>query len=158
MALLSTVSFTGCGLKGGKSDTTVLSTDLPPAPTWATALLGKPAPAAAPNAQCLGYADRVVANYKGARSGVTLAGWSWDVDAHKPFSRIIIVEPSGTVIGAGSAGGDPRPDVMAAKAGVVTTPQSGWIATAAVTSGAIKAFGLTDAGETCAIGGLKVTS
>jgi hypothetical protein len=140
-----------------QADVTVLSADLPAAPDWAKPIIGQPlATVASAKADCQGYADRVVTVYKGTHGGVSAIGWSWDPDSHKPVQRILMVDPTGTVVGAGQPGGEPRPDVVAARPGVVTTPNVGWVASTQVTSGQVKVYGLNDSGAACQIGVLSV--
>lgn len=137
----------------------MLSTDVPAAPDWAKAMIGRPLSAIAPasaTAQCDGYADKVVAVYKGAHAGVGVMGWGWDILDHRPLEHVLVVDPSGVVVGAGELGGPERPDVVAARPAVVTTPDVGWIATAQVASGRVKIYGLTEAGGSCQIGVLGV--
>ncbi len=135
----------------------MLAADLPAAPDWARPMIGQPLSAvAAAKAQCEGYADRVVTVYKGVHGGVRAIGWSWDPDSHKPLQHILVVDPTGTVVGAGQPGGEPRPDVVAARPGVVTTPDVGWVASTQVTSGQVRIYGLTGSGAACQIGVLSV--
>jgi hypothetical protein len=140
-----------------QTDVTVLAADLPSAPDWAKPMIGQPLSTVAPaKAECQGYADRVATVYKGAHGGVSAIGWSWDPDSHKPLQRILMVDPTGAVVGAGQPGGEPRPDVVAARPGVVTTPNVGWVASTQVTSGQVKVYGLTNSGAACQIGVLSV--
>ncbi|MGC1301847.1 MAG: hypothetical protein WA840_05680 [Caulobacteraceae bacterium] len=134
-----------------------MSIDTPSPPDWARPLIGQQLPSTeAATTQCDGFVDKIATVYKGARPGVGLVGWGWDVQAHKPLQRFLVVDPSDTVIGAGHASGQLRPDVETARAGVVTTPQVGWQATAQITSGQVKVYGLTDSGAPCLVGTLAV--
>ncbi len=159
---LSTLPFTAACVRHNhqaraQADATVLSADLPAPPDWAKPMIGQPLSAVAPaKGQCEGYADRVATVYKGAHGGVSAIGWGWDPDSHKPLQRILVVDPTGTVVGAGQPGGEPRPDVVAARPGVITTPDVGWVASTQVMSGQVKVYGLTESGAACQIGVLSV--
>jgi hypothetical protein len=135
----------------------MLAADLPAAPDWARLMIGRPlSVVASAKAQCRGYADRVATVYKGVHGGASVIGWSWDPDSHKPLQRILMVDPTGTVVGAGQPGGEPRPDVVAALPGIVTTADVGWVASTQVTSGQVRIYGLTEGGAACQIGVLSV--
>ena len=132
-----------------------LDTPAPPWPKWVAPLLGKPIRAVYPReAVCIGNTDGIGWMYAGQPSRVVLLGWSWDAVAKAPAPRIVLTDSSGLIVGGGRTGVT-RPDVIAAKPGVVTTAVTGWQALSPVLTGGVSAFGVVEGGRAvCPLGGL----
>ncbi|MHB1872369.1 MAG: OmpA/MotB family protein [Steroidobacteraceae bacterium] len=87
---------------------------LPPYPTWAAGMIGKPLTSVFPQetSRCWGYVDGVTLKYAGKPAGDRFFGWGYDMMVHKPVGRVLLVDRTGRIVGAGS-GGFVRPDVPA---------------------------------------------
>lgn len=126
---------------------------LPDFPAWSLAYIGKPATEALPQAgACIGNTDDVLTRYVGAKPGTKVEGWAWDPARAKPVSRVLLVDATGKIVGAGETG-FARPDVPQAKPSV-TSGVTGWHATTELTTGAIDALGIVDAKIGCRLGHL----
>ena len=123
-------------------------------PAWAVGLMGKTFKDAYPGApgDCLGNTDAI--NGK-TDAGTEILGWGWDSAAAAVASRILLVEATGAIVGAGETG-LPREDVSKAMP-QVTSKTPGWSAFTTATAGEIKAYGLIAAGKSvCPLGGIKL--
>jgi hypothetical protein len=128
---------------------------MPPLPAWSSALIGQRFDTLFPGGHplCLGNTDNVLARYGGAAPGVKIVGWGWDTEARTPFARILLVDPSGRIAGAGESG-LPRPDVPQVRP-QVTSPNTGWAAYTHLTMGPVDAYGVGAGGDTvCRLGHL----
>ncbi|HSV04752.1 MAG TPA: hypothetical protein VLI41_16265 [Phenylobacterium sp.] len=126
---------------------------LPAEPGWAGALLGKQLKTALPatGGDCVGNTDLVDFRYVGATPGVLIEGWGWDKAAKQAVARVILVDKDGQIVGGGETG-TPRPDVSASQK-AVTSSTTGWKAVTPVTTGVLRAFGMTGDGQaTCPLG------
>ena len=133
------------------------STDpLPQNPEWLTVLLGRKMAEVMPQkGDCVGNTDVIETRFEGASPGARIIGWGWDNEAMAPTSRVVLVDGSGTIVGGGETG-LARPDVPAARPNI-TTPNVGWSATTALTTGALDTFGITGGGQgTCFLGHIEL--
>lgn len=131
---------------------------LPDRPPWAVTFMGRALSSVFKDAagQCIGYADKVDWRYQGAPPGVMVEGWGWDLAAKAPITRILLTDPTGQVVGAGTGGVVPRPDVPAARK-EVTSGLTGWQALSPRTEGVLLAYGITANGAaTCPLGQVKL--
>ncbi len=92
----------------------VVDQALPPYPVWAAAMIGKPLAGVFPKktSRCWGYLDGVAVKYAGKPSGDEFFGWGYDMTVNQPVSRVLLVDRTGRIVGAGH-GGYLRPDVPA---------------------------------------------
>ena len=126
---------------------------LPPLPAWSKDMIGKAKTDLFPGEPkpCIGNTDNVEQTYA---DGVKIVGWGWDSAAKAPIARVILVDITGLVAGAGETGVS-RPDVNAAKP-EVTSPTTGWAALTSRTTGPVDAFGiLADGKSLCVLGHLE---
>jgi hypothetical protein len=126
---------------------------LPPLPAWSKDMIGKAKADLFPGEPkpCLGNTDNVEQKFA---DGVRIVGWGWDSAAKAPIARVILVDITGLVAGAGETG-VARPDVTAAKP-EVTSPTTGWTALTSRTTGPVDAFGiLADGTSLCILGHLE---
>ena len=126
---------------------------LPPLPAWGKDMIGKAQSALFPPEfkTCLGNTDNVEQKYA---DGVKIVGWGWDPAAKAPIARVILVDITGLVAGAGETGLT-RPDVPAAKP-EVTSNTTGWAALTSRTTGPVDTFGiLADGKSLCVLGHLE---
>lgn len=134
------------------------STDpLPDMPKWFAAYKGKAIKDLFPDqsAPCVGNTDDVKQRYNGPFSpGVRIEGWGWDKTGKKVIERILLTDDQGKVVGAGETG-VPRPDVTAARKDV-TSPTTGWYASAPQTTGGLYAFGLIGDAKACKLGHINL--
>lgn len=123
---------------------------------WAAPLIGKSPREAFPrNGVCIGNAD--VASPAGKSKGPaarSVIGWGWDVAAKAPVTRVILVDASYRIVGAGD-GGQPRPDVQKVRPEFGGT--SGWRADTNLPRGGVDAFGVVGDGTgICPLGHLTL--
>lgn len=134
-----------------KSKVTVVE-PLPPLPDWSRGLIGQELNGRFPQrAPCLGNLDAVRTRYLGEPEGVTIVGWAWDPQAKAAPSRVLLVDDSLLIRGAGVSGAL-RPNVPKAVP-EVTSPNVGWEARAARLVGPLDAWGVLADGKTvCRLG------
>lgn len=134
-----------------KSKTTVVER-LPALPDWSRALVGQSLNGLFPyRAPCLGNLDAVRARYLGQPEGVAIVGWAWDPAAKAAPPRVLLVDDSLLIRGAGVSGAA-RPNVPKAVP-AVTSPDVGWIAHAPRLVGPLDAWGVLADGKTvCKLG------
>lgn len=102
----------------------------------------------APATSCRGFFDFLIPSPDGIWRA---KGWGWDVKARRTFSRVVLVDGSGQVLGIGLSG-MPRPDVSKAVS-EVRDGRAGWIALIRQGAGPeVTAYGLTEAGAACELG------
>lgn len=126
----------------------------PPPPDWARPLIGRPPDQVfTVKAPCVGNIDQVTRRYEGKPPGVRILGWGWDPAARVRIQRVVLVDVSYHIVGAGD-GGAARPDVASQVSGV-TDPATGWVVNLPRTQGPVDAYGLTGDGRTaCRLGHL----
>ena len=124
-------------------------TPAPPLPAWAAGVMGQPLSSLAKGSvTCRGYID-VAVRHVGAKPGIAIEGWAWDIKDAKPLSRVLFIDSTSRVIGAAEVGRS-RPDVMRAMP-MVKSPAVGWSGVTYATSGMISAVGVTAASQTCVL-------
>ena len=126
---------------------------LPPLPAWSKDMIGKAKAELFPGEPkpCLGNTDNVEQKFA---DGVRIVGWGWDPAARAPIARVILVDITGLIAGAGESGLT-RPDVPAAKP-EVTSNTTGWAALTSRTTGPVDTFGiLADGKSLCVLGHLE---
>jgi hypothetical protein len=127
---------------------------LPALPDWSRPLLGQPLRGPFPNKggkRCLGNVDAVRVRYLGEPGGVMIVGWAWDTLDKAPPARVILVDDSLLIRGAGVTG-SARPGVPKALP-EVTTDKVGWEALVPRQVGPLDAFGVMADGKTvCRLG------
>jgi hypothetical protein len=125
---------------------------MPPLPDWGRPLVGKSMNGLFPlRAPCLGNVDALRTRYLGVPSGVTIVGWGWDPNAKAAPPRVLLVDDSYLIRGAGVTGA-PRPGVPKARP-EVTSPNVGWEALASRLVGPLDAWGVLADGKTvCKLG------
>ena len=126
---------------------------LPALPAWSQAMLGKGLTTLFPAEMkpCVGNTDTVEQRYA---DGVKIIGWGWDPATKAPIARVVLVDGTGMVAGAGETG-VARPDVTAAKP-EITDPATGWAAYTSRTSGPVEGYGILDGGKSlCRLGHLE---
>lgn len=129
-----------------------LSQPLPPAPAWASEVLGRPVSAVAKGSTtCKGAVD-VVDKHAPAKgpAGYEIQGWAWDTQGKAAPVRILLTDPGARVIGAGVINRD-RPDVPKALVDVKTS-KVGWTLVTRATGGMGAVVGMTSTGALCSIG------
>jgi hypothetical protein len=126
---------------------------VPPPPAWAAPLIGRRMADVFPaRAACQGNMDKVSHRYLGYPKGVQIFGWGWVPARGQRLSRVVLVDASGRIAGAGE-GGAPRADVPAAVP-AVRDPNTGWVVNLRRVHGPVSAFGLV--GEAaCPLGRLE---
>jgi hypothetical protein len=153
IAALAALALSGCGPFGAKQAAKQVPGPLPALPAWAGPYMYKPLGAAftAQNGNCIGNAERVVRRYAGPPAGAMVAGWGWDLAAKQRIQRVILVDPTQRIVGAGE-GGLMRADVPRARPDV-TDPQTGWRGLTSQLWGGVMAYGLVDEGRAvCPLG------
>lgn len=127
----------------------------PAPPPWAGPLLGRRLDEIAQGvAACQGNADAVRRRYAGPPPEAELAGWGWDLAAGRRVARVVLVDESGRIVGAGE-GGRRRLDVPRALP-AIPDADTGWTAVTGAT-GAVTAYGLTGDGRgACRLGTLQL--
>ena len=129
---------------------------MPPLPEWSKELIGKPLASlfAGEFPACVGNTDNVEARYGGDAPGVEIVGWAWDPAIKAPIARVLLVDVTGLIAGAGETG-LPRRDVNAAKP-EITSPTTGWAAYTSRTAGPVDAYGVVGDGKSlCRMGRLE---
>lgn len=127
---------------------------VPPGPDWASAVMGKTLRDAYPKTGiCKGNTDIVQKTYAGQPAGVQIHGWGWDNAAKARVERVVLVDKTFKIVGAGQ-GGAARPDVPRSVP-EVTDPNSGWNADAPVTAGPLDAYGVLADGSICVLGHIE---
>lgn len=123
---------------------------------WAVDLLGRnPRSVFARNGVCVGNTDRVIEKYTGSFAGAKIAGWGWDVATKRHVQRVILVDQTYTIVGAGD-GGLSRADVPRVRP-EITDGETGWNATTRMTSGPLDAYGVVGNGTAiCPLGHLEL--
>jgi hypothetical protein len=126
-----------------------------PAP-WAKDILGKSPREVFPRTDlCVGNADKVEHKYAGPPAGASVIGWGWDVARKVRIQKVILVDASYKIVGAG-IGGFPRPEVPKASPDVLD-PRTGWRAHTLSTAGPLDAYGvLADGASICPLGHVEL--
>jgi hypothetical protein len=139
----------------GRAKFTVVK-PMPPLPDWSRPLIGKSLNGLFPSrAPCLGNTDTIRTRYLGVPGGVTAVGWGWDPQAKAAPVRVLLVDESFLIRGAGVTGA-PRPGVPKARPDV-TTPNVGWEALAPRLVGPLDAWGVLADGKTvCKLGHIEL--
>jgi hypothetical protein len=125
----------------------------PALPAWSQAMLGKAHASLFPGEMkpCVGNTDVVEQRYV---DGAKIVGWGWDPATKAPIARVILVDVTGLVAGAGETG-VARPDVTAARP-EITSPTTGWAAYTGAASGPLDGYGIIDSGKSlCRLGRLE---
>jgi hypothetical protein len=118
----------------------------PPPPAWVTPLLGQALRTAFPrDGVCVGNTDAVSTVFQGDPKGARLVGWAWEYGTKAPVPRVVLVDAQERIIGGGDSG-SPRTDVPKVLP-AVTSDRTGWQATAAIASGAVRAYGVVENGQ-----------
>lgn len=139
----------------GPAPTAPGGSPMPALPAWAKDYIGKPLANLFPGEMkpCVGNTDNVEQTYGGAAPGVQIVGWGWDPATRAPIARVLLVDITGLVAGAGETG-IARPDVNKVKP-EITSPTTGWAAYTSRTMGPVDAYGLVDGGKAiCRLGHL----
>jgi len=125
---------------------------MPPLPDWGQAVLGKSLKGLFPSrAPCIGNVDAVRTRYLGVPEGVTVVGWAWDPQTKAAPPRVLLVDDSFLIRGAGVTGAL-RPGVPKARPDI-TSPNVGWEALAPRVVGSLDAWGVLADGKTvCRLG------
>jgi hypothetical protein len=129
---------------------------VPAPPAWAAAVIGKNLRAAYPKTGiCKGNTDIVDVKFTGQPAGIQALGWGWDIPKKKRIDKVVLVDKSFTIVGAGE-GGAPRPDVIRALPDEITDPNSGWTAVTKLTAGPVDGYGVVGDGDAvCPLGHLE---
>lgn len=119
----------------------------PAAPAWGAAMVGKPVETLFSKtiAQCIGSADLVAMRFAAPQPTVRIDGWAWNVSGKSAFDRLVAVNDAGVVVGVGTTMYE-RPDVLAARVGVVTELVSGYQVYVPDAPGKVRIYGVDDAG------------
>lgn len=126
----------------------------PASPAWAQAYMGKDLRATFPRSGvCRGNTDIVQRKYAGAPAGVQIHGWGWDVGRKARVDRIVLVDKSFRIVGAGE-GGVSRPDVPTALP-EITDGNTGWNANVALSAGPLDGYGVTGDDSVCVLGHIE---
>jgi hypothetical protein len=103
----------------------------------------------------VGNADGVWLRHVGASPGSLMGGWGWDFKAQSEVKRIVLVDLSAQIVGAGE-GGLPYPEVLKLRP-EVKSPNTAWRAVTPKTSGPIDVFGVVEDGAgLCPLGHLEL--
>ena len=118
------------------------------------ATVGRPLGRVAASAgACRGFFD-VLEPANGGDGVWRAIGWGWDVKARRSFSRVVLADGAGQVLGIGISG-LPRPDVQKAVR-EVRDGYAGWLVRlrpgAGPGGGEVVAYGITRAGAACELG------
>ncbi len=117
-------------------------------------MLGKPLRDIFPaTGLCKGNTDIVQKVYSGLPAGVQLHGWGWDLAKKARIERVVLVDKSYRIVGAGE-GGVARSDVPVSIP-EITDPATGWNADIAVKSGPLDVYGLTGDDSICVLGHIE---
>lgn len=125
---------------------------LPALPEWSKAMIGKAKADLFPGElkPCKGNTDNVEQKFA---DGVKIVGWGWDPATKEPVPRVILVDVTGLVAGAGETG-IARPDVNRAVP-EIKSPNTGWAALTSRTTGPVEAYGVIGGGKAlCTLGNL----
>lgn len=125
----------------------------PEPPAWSKDMIGKAKAELFPGEPkpCVGNTDSLEKKYK---DGAKIVGWGWDPATKAPVPKIILVDVTGLIAGAGEPG-LARPDVNIAKP-EIKSPDTGWAAYTSRTNGPVDAFGIIDGGKSlCILGHLE---
>ena len=126
----------------------------PAAPVWSQAMIGKALREVFPaTGLCKGNTDIVQKVYTGVPAGVQLHGWGWDLAKKARIERVILVDRTYRIVGAGE-GGVARADVPTAIP-EITDPSTGWNADIALKSGPLDAYGITGDNSICVLGHIE---
>jgi hypothetical protein len=114
-------------------------------PGWVSAYLGQSVTEAFPTApgKCGGHFELVSERFVGAKQGIKLLGWGWDVSGSRVFKKVVVTDGAGVIVG-GSESAMQRPDLVGTEADSVKDPSAGFSATATVTSGPARLYGLDE--------------
>lgn len=113
---------------------------------------------AAVSIDCVGNLDQVLNRYGQPRPGVRLSGWGYNLSASEAFQMLIVTDPEGVIRGGGM-GGTPRPDVLNARAGEVTSENTGYDIPAGITAGLISVYGIdSDTNTACLVGLIQLST
>ncbi|MBX3484340.1 hypothetical protein [Phenylobacterium sp.] len=128
---------------------------VPAPPEWASAVMGKTLRAVYPKTGiCKGNTDIVDAKFTGDPPGTRLLGWGWDTPKKVRVARVVLVDRTMSIVGAG-AGGVERLDVTQALP-EVTDKMSGWTAVTRLTAGPLDAYGVVGDGDAiCPLGHIE---
>jgi hypothetical protein len=123
---------------------------LPALPEWSQAMIGKAKADLFPGEMkpCKGNTDNVDKTFA---DGVRVVGWAWDPATQEPVPRVILVDVTGLVAGAGETG-IARPDVNRVVP-EIKSPATGWSALTSRTTGPLETYGIIDGGKSlCVLG------
>lgn len=128
----------------------------PAPPAWVVPLMGKLLRDAFPkDGVCVGNTDGVAMVFQGEPKGARLVGWAWEYATAAPAPRVVLVDAQDRIVGGGDSG-RPRADVPKVLP-AVTSDRTGWEATAAMATGAVRAFGVVENGQaTCPLAGAEL--
>ncbi len=151
-AILTAAVLGACNPGDDATPKAVVSTKpLPPYPAWSSGMVGKNlARVLTGHGQCKGVWDVVTDRYVGARPGVQVGGWGWDIVAKTPVQHVLFVNSDDFIVGAGT-GGLPRKDVSDALP-EVKSPNTGWKGVIGVSRGKVLAVGVTAQNTPCNVG------
>lgn len=101
---------------------------------------------------CVGHLDGVSEYYGADRPGVRAGGWAFNLGEKSTFPLFVATDVSGVIQGGG-VGNIPRPDVIAARPGEITSEDSGYEVLVGISSGPVTVYGI-EAGtnEACRVG------
>ncbi len=101
---------------------------------------------------CVGHLDGVSEYYGADRPGVRAGGWGFNLGEGSTFPLFVATDVSGIIQGGG-VGNIPRPDVIAARPGEITSEDSGYEVLVGISSGPVTVYGI-EAGtnEACRVG------
>lgn len=127
----------------------------PPVPAWALAAMGKPLHAVFPrDGVCMGNTDGILRLHAGEPRGARIVGWGWEPAVKAPVPRVVVVDASGVIVGAGETGQN-RPDVPRAVP-AITSLTTGWEAVSYSTTGKVSLFGVIERGRAvCPLAGAE---
>lgn len=117
----------------------------PPLPDWSSAMMGKSISTLFPNTieECMGGAGRIGMRFTTPPVVTRVDGWAWNAVSKTTFPRLIVTNPEGVIIGAGTSSLE-RQDVMDAHPGVVTELASGYHAFANAGEGVVSIYGIDE--------------
>ncbi|MBL8553558.1 MAG: hypothetical protein JNL41_04710 [Phenylobacterium sp.] len=128
---------------------------VPGPPEWAKGVMGKNLRAAYPKTGiCKGNTDIVDVKFTGDPAGTQLLGWGWDVPNKVRVAKVVLVDKSLNIVGAGG-GGVERLDVPQALP-EITDKMTGWTAVTRLTAGPLDAYGVVGDGDAvCVLGHIE---
>ena len=132
--------------------TGVSAQPLPPMPAWSKDMIEKPVIDVFHNTTkaCRGALDIVKVSYTGTPQGVQIAGWAWDDTAKAPTPRVIFLDDSDLIVGAGETTMN-RPDVQKVLPDV-TSAAIGWLGEVDQKRGNVRAMAILKDGSICQVG------